>query len=116
MNRLILVFVLMVHGFPLSADEPRSETPKQNEVPSKWTGHASRELLIAGWYASAVTEQFGAPAKTRKADFTQPAYGGKVPANVDEQWAYPYANNMGHRLIYFSRGRVVLAIEEWSDF
>src|SRR6476620_9945723 len=116
MNRALLALVLIASGIHLSAVEPRPEPPKQKEVPSKWTGHASRELLIAGWDAPAVQKQFGAPAHTRKADFHQPMYrNAKLPATVDEEWSYP-STTMGHRLIYFSRGRVVLAIEEWSDF
>ena len=90
------------------------EASQKNEFPAKSIGHASRQLLIEGWDTRAVQKQFGVAPKIRKASFMPSTYGHKFPDGVDEQWLYPM--DMGHRLIAFRHGRVILAIEEWSDF
>jgi hypothetical protein len=102
---LLVVVVVLIAG---CADRP---------VQTKRTGHASRELLVVGWDESAVRKRFGSPGSKQTADFTPPAYRASiVPPGVDEQWTYSLFNGMGHRLVYFARGHVVLAIEEWSDY
>jgi len=60
-------------------------------------------------------DQYGSPGETEAAAFIIPKYG--MPKNlpkIDEVWTYPMQR--GHRLVCFKDGRVVLAIEEWSDF
>jgi hypothetical protein len=85
-------------------------------VRTKPTGHASHELLIVGWAPTAVEKHFGKPSEKRTTDLVRPIYNtASMPAHADEQWIYP-CGTMGHRLIFLSRGRVVLALEEWSDF
>jgi hypothetical protein len=91
-----------------------AEVPKKKEVPARSIGLASRQLLIDGWDTRAVQKQFGVPGKIRKADFMISSNGHKLPDGLDEQWYYPM--DLGHRLIAFKRGRVIFAIEEWSDF
>jgi hypothetical protein len=88
---------------------------KQEPVPAKSLTHASRQLLIDGWTPERVQERYGRPKETKRSQFTPPKYGvPKTLPEMDEQWYFPL--EMGHRLVCFKQGKVVLAIEEWSDF
>jgi len=93
-----------------------SEDPTER-VQIKSTGHASRELLISGWDTNAIKRRYGEPNEKRKGNFVDLGYhGSSVPSTVEEQWIYPMFGGLGHRLVYFAQGRVVLAVEEWSDW
>jgi hypothetical protein len=88
---------------------------KEEPVPTRPLSHASRQLLIDGWTPERVQGLHGKPKETRRTQFTAPKYGvPKALPEMDEQWYFPL--EMGHRLVFFKQGKVVLAIEEWSDF
>jgi hypothetical protein len=88
---------------------------KEDHVPAKSLGHASRQLLIDGWTRDRVEKTYGKPKETKRSQFTVPKYGNpKSLPEMDEQWYFSL--EMGHRLVCFKQGKVVLAIEEWSDF
>jgi hypothetical protein len=83
--------------------------------PTKSLGHASQQLLIDGWTPQQVEERYGKPQEVKRSQFMSPKYGvPKSLPEMDEQWYFPY--DMGHKLVCFKEGKVVLAIEEWSDF
>jgi hypothetical protein len=109
-----LALLLSTLLFYASASAVSAEGLKKPELPAKTIGHASRQLLIDGWDMRAVKRQFGAPRTIRKTNFMPSSHGHPIPPGLDEQWYYPM--DMGHRLIAFKQGRVILAIEEWSDF
>ena len=112
----ITFFVFALTALALHAGDTvrHVEVPQTRKVAFKRLGHASLRILIDGWSTRAVSKQFGAAPKFRKTNFVRSSYGHEVPKGGDEQWIYPM--NMGHRLIAFRHGRVILAIEEWSDF
>jgi len=88
---------------------------RDSEVPFKSLTHASCQLLIDGWTQDQVLTRYGSPKHKRGSGFETPRYGfpKSLPA-CDEQWIYPM--ELGHRLVFLNRGKVVLAIEEWTDW
>jgi len=83
------------------------------EVEARPLGHGAIQVMIDGWDRRWVREQFDSPAEIRRKEFVISACGRPLPEGTDEQWIY--RTNMGHRLIAFHRGRVVLAVEERVD-
>ena len=89
-------------------------TQTKSKIKTKTLTHGSQQLLIGGWSQQQVKQHYGTPKKKVISDFKRPNYRApRVLPKCDEQWFYPL--NLGHRLIYFEKGKVVLAVEEWSD-
>jgi hypothetical protein len=87
------------------------------DVKTRSLGHASEQLLVAGWTMVQVKGHFGEPHIRSATETRKPAYG--LPADMpeyDQQWVYIDAGKMTNTLVYFRHGRVVLAIREWTDF
>jgi hypothetical protein len=77
--------------------------------------HASRLIHLAGISRAEVDDLLGAPSKIVFKEFSPPAYGQpKSLPPLDEQWIF--VAPMTHLYIYLFHGKVVLAVEEWSDF
>ena len=121
-----LFFALCLIGCDQTQPQPQTEPQSQSldfsqmasrcrELPFKGLGHASHQLLIDGWSPQQVQEHFGSPKTKKTSGFEKPVY--KRPESLppcDEQWIYQM--DMGHVFVFFNQGKVVLAVEEWSDF
>jgi len=100
---------------PAQAEAFAQIARRSRELPFKGLGHASHQLLIDGWSQQQVQQHFGSPRIKKTSRFEKPVYG--IPESLppcDEQWIYQM--NMGHIFVFFNQGKVVLAVEEWSDF
>ncbi|HUU93103.1 MAG TPA: hypothetical protein VM238_18070 [Phycisphaerae bacterium] len=119
-------FALCLIGCDQPQDQPQPQTKPQSlddsqiarrcrELPFKGLGHASHQLLIDGWSQQQVQQHFESPRIKKTSGFKKPVYG--IPESLppcDEQWIYEM--HMGHIFVFFNQGKVVLAVEEWSDF
>jgi len=121
-----VLFAFCLIGCDQTQDPPLDQTLDQtqdqtqiarrsSELPFKSLSHASHQLLIDGWSQQQVQQHFGSPKINKTSRFEKPVY--KVPETLppcDEQWIYEM--NMGHIFVFFNPCKVVLAVEEWSDF
>jgi hypothetical protein len=77
--------------------------------------HSSKRLAIDGLTEQEVVRKFGDGYELRIKDFEAPTYKVPViPVGADRQFIY--RRTMAHTLIYLRNNKVVLAIEEWSDY
>jgi hypothetical protein len=79
--------------------------------------HASRQIHVEGESRGQIQKRWGTPQSKLAKNFREPKY--RWPAQIplfNEQWVYTLTKQMGWRLVYFNKGRVVLCVEEWSDF
>jgi hypothetical protein len=79
-------------------------------------GHASREWTgMQGMAANAVVALLGPPRVRQTEGFSGPMYAWpQTRPAFDEQWIYFAC--LDRVIVHFKDGRVVLAVEEWSDF
>ena len=78
-------------------------------------GHAYCKLLLEEKSKAFVVKTLGEPREKRTSDFAVPMYGSTDDfPEFDEQWIY--TASLERVLIYFKRGKVTLAIDEWSDW
>ena len=88
---------------------------KHMEISKRPMGFCQAEIMISGRTRGQVLQYFGEPAEKEYRRFRKPFYGfPESVRSVDEQWIY-YPGGLRHVFIYFCKGRVVLAVEEWSD-
>ena len=85
-------------------------------VERKMIGHASAELLLQGKSEEDICRLLGKPVKRiQTPPFKELKYHpSMVIPEADTQWIF--AKDMEWTVVYFKSGRVVLAIQEWSDF
>ena len=96
-----------------------SVSPEEEEasLDAKMLTHASRQLIITDWTENRVRRRWGEPSEVHEGDFFAPRYGQPATMpSADRQWVYVEPAKLSHRLIWFRDGKVVLAVEEWSDF
>ncbi|MBU1240204.1 hypothetical protein KKF84_13035 [Myxococcota bacterium] len=89
---------------------PQDKRPKLTPL-----SHSSFTIHIKGFTPSMVKALWGKPSAVLKSGFKSPTYRlPRVTPHAHEQWYYAYG--MSHILVWFNKGKVVLAIDERSDF
>jgi hypothetical protein len=77
-------------------------------------GYCSTRLLIDGWSRKHVQSWFGKPRSLLSSGTL--FLSSNDAKTYDEAWRYAMMPGIGGMTIYFKQGKVVYAVEEWSDF